>query len=73
MNTEHFCKVALMKSLCRQTPVCQLKTGFIEVIHSLHSSSIDCLSGKVIINRKINWVWLQVGIAEADGAQEQKN
>lgn len=49
-----FCKVTMMRNLCR--PVHQLKIGFIEVIQSLHSSSIDCLSGKVIINRKINWV-----------------
>lgn len=62
-----------MRNVCRQTPVLQLKTGFIEVIQSLHSSSIDCLSGKAIINRKIKWVCLQVGIVEADGARKQKN
>lgn len=58
-----------MRNVCRKTSVHQLKTGFIEVTQSLYTSSFGCLSGRVIINRKTNWLWLQVGVAEADAAQ----
>jgi len=65
--------VEFVRSVCRKTPVRQLKTGFVEVMQSLHSSSVGCLSGKVMMKRKTNWLWLQLGITKAAGVWKQKN